>query len=519
MHFSTHHAEKRNLVALPPPGIPARMVRVLSARLDALLELECLCTAAVAFWIYFLVPRNTNDPDIGWHLRNAAEQIGRHTFLHADIYSFTARDAPWINHEWLAELPFYLAVRLDGPTGVYAVTLLTIECIFLAFFRLTLRALPKNSTSSLPLAMLVTLAASLLGTVSFGPRTLLFGWVLLLIELRLLSAFAQRPRCLYALPCVFALWINTHGSWLIGLVLFAVFIVAGVWPIDWGAVHCIAWSKDQRKILGLVLLLSTAALFLNPYGWRLVGYPFDLAFHQPLNIANVEEWRPLNFHSVRGGLFLTAMAALFLTQLANADRRRWSPCELMFLALGTYAAVIHERFLFLAALLMMPLLAGQLAQLRTGKQAKTRSLRPAAERWMHAVFLLAMLLLVIRISFRNASIMQLGPTSQAADVFLTGFHPRGRVFNAYGWGGDLIYAHPQIPIFIDSRVDLFERNGVLRDYLAIIRLQNSLQLLDRYRIRYVLFERDTPLVYLLLQTHQWRTDFDDKTVIMLERMP
>ncbi len=487
---------------------------------QSLLSLECVCAAALVLWVFLLVPKNTADPDIGWHLRNVAVQLDQHALLRGDVYSFTAYDSSWINHEWLAELPFYAAWRFGGITGLYILTLITIESIFLGLFGLTLLSLPLGHASRLPVALLTTLTASVLATVSFGPRTLLFGWLLLLLELYLLTNFSRYPRCLFALPVLFVIWINTHGSWLIGLTLLLVFIVAGLWSIDWGVIQCIAWTSTQRKLLGIILLLSLGALFLNPYTWHLVVYPFDLAFHQPLNIANVEEWRPLNFHSPRGCGLLISLASLFFLQLAPAAcRRPCSSCDLGFLAIGTYAAVIHERFLFLAAILLMPLLARQLVYLCSAEKPPAGSglATPVLTKALHAGLLLAMLLLTIRIRQRTSheEISQQLPI--AAITFLNAFHPAGCLFNAYEWGGYLELAEPQIPVFIDSRVDIYERNGVLRDYLAIIRLQNSLQILDNYHIRYVLFERDTPLVYLLMLTHTWKTDFDDGKVVLLER--
>jgi hypothetical protein len=66
-------------------------------------------------------------------------------------------------------------------------------------------------------------------------------------------------------------------------------------------------------------------------------------------------------------------------------------------------------------------------------------------------------------------------------------------------------------------MDIFERAGVLRDYLDIVHLRNSLGLLDRYEVRYVLFEKDTPLVYLLEQTRDWDPAYDDGQTVLLER--
>jgi len=51
------------------------------------------------------------DPDIWWHLRNAEYLFQTHHLPHVDTYSFTVAGQPWMNHEWLAEIPFYLAWR------------------------------------------------------------------------------------------------------------------------------------------------------------------------------------------------------------------------------------------------------------------------------------------------------------------------------------------------------------------------------------------------------------------------
>jgi hypothetical protein len=60
------------------------------------------------------VPRTFADPDIGWHLRDAQILASTHHMIAHDLFSFTAADAPWMNHEWLAELPFYAAWRFGG---------------------------------------------------------------------------------------------------------------------------------------------------------------------------------------------------------------------------------------------------------------------------------------------------------------------------------------------------------------------------------------------------------------------
>ncbi|HEV2274922.1 MAG TPA: hypothetical protein VGR96_12200, partial [Acidobacteriaceae bacterium] len=466
------------------------------------------------------------DPDIWWHLRNAEYQVLSHSFIVRDMYSFTAAGMPWINHEWLAELPFYFGWRLLRARGLYLVTLCAIEVILLGVFRLACR-----KSESLRASVAVTAVASVLATVSFGPRTLLFGWICLVAELLILDRFfdarffedrfLKDERLIWALPPLFLLWVNTHGSWLIGMVLFTLFILSGSFSLSLGAIENVAWTRSQRRKLAASWCLSLGALFVNPYGWRLVVYPFDLAFHQRLNIANVQEWESLDFHSPRGRIFLGSLILFFLLQLIR--RRIWAPYELAFLAVGVYSSFTYSRFLFLAGILVMPLMAKDLAGLGACLRAARRLPspdRPARNRpWLNAALLLILALWAVHRFPRESRLMgsQSAKFPQTALQYLSGFHPRGNVFNDYLWGGFLSWNTRQIPLLIDSRVDIFEYKGVLRDYLDATRLRNTLAVLDKYKIRYVLFAKDTPLVYFLSHTGSWKVDYQDHNTVLLER--
>src|SRR5689334_9217032 len=65
-------------------------------------------------YIYSMYKPDLNDPDIWWHLRNAQYLLQHHQFPRFDMYSFTAAGHPWINHEWLSEVPYYVAYRAFG---------------------------------------------------------------------------------------------------------------------------------------------------------------------------------------------------------------------------------------------------------------------------------------------------------------------------------------------------------------------------------------------------------------------
>lgn len=465
-----------------------------------------LLAVLFALVVFLAVPRKVADPDIGWHLRNAQIQLQTSAFLHQDLYSFTTNGKPWMDHEWLAEIPFYLGWRALGPRGIFLVTLVAIEIVLLGIL-----GMAYLESGSIKAAFVVSFAALFLASVSFGPRTLLFGWMFLVLELALLSGFRHGRDFLWAMPFVFLLWINTHGSWIIGLVVLAVVALSGGIQGRWGSIEATRWTLPQGRKLAWVALLSTLALFVNPYGWRLVLYPFDLAFHQKLNIASVDEWRSLDFHSPRGKVVLAIMAGAVLLQLIR--RRRWQLHEVLFLLIGTYAALTYSRFLFLAAILIVPLMAKDLA----------RAMPYYADRdkpWLNAAIMLGAAVAVVLLFPSNRQLDQHNPDiypSEDAQTYLQNFHPRGKVFNDYLWGGYLIWNVRQVPVFIDSRVDVFERNGVLEDYLHAIRIENSLQILDKYSIQYVLFENHRPLTYLLRHTAGWKVDYEDNSAVVFER--
>src|SRR5260370_23991479 len=116
-----------------------------------------------------------------------------------------------------------------------------------------------------------------LGSVSFGPRTILFGYACLVVLLIVLQRFRQKGDApLWLIPLLFCLWANTHGSWLIGMVLFSIVIGAGLFKGEWGFVEAEPWTPPQRNRLLIIWGASLVALFVNPFGARLVFYPLDL---------------------------------------------------------------------------------------------------------------------------------------------------------------------------------------------------------------------------------------------------
>src|SRR5215831_13663207 len=97
--------------------------------------------------VWILASGKANDPDIWWHLRNAEYLLNTHRLPNQDMYSFTVPGHAWMNHEWLSEIPFYLAWRMGGLRGITALWTTLVELIFLGLLYLAYRS-SKNFKAS-----------------------------------------------------------------------------------------------------------------------------------------------------------------------------------------------------------------------------------------------------------------------------------------------------------------------------------------------------------------------------------
>ena len=456
--------------------------------------------------VFALCRDGIRDPDIWWHLHNADFLVTHHCLPRSDHYSFTVSGHSWINHEWLAELPYYFAWHSRGLAGINAIMFATLILIFLGVLYLAYQESKHYKASILAVCF-----ALFLGSVSFGPRTILFGYLQLVLLLILLHRFRQKGGAsAWLIPPLFCIWANTHGSWLIGMVIFSAIVVAGFVKGEWGMVASEPWSPQQRNTILLSWTTSVAALFVNPFGAQLVFYPLDLAFRQKLNIAHVAEWVSVDFHDLRGKIVLLLLIVLFTVPLLQ--RRRWRLAEVVIVLIGLYSGLTYVRFLFFFGIVVAPTLA------------KSFEFVPRYRREMDTPILnaLAIMLIIAGIAYfwprqkaLEAMVAEQYPVS--AMSFLQAHPPDGPVLNFYLWGGYVNWRDPDIKVFIDSRVDIFEYSGVLKDFLDLLALNDPKRILDQYRIRYVLFPLKDPLIYALEHDSDWQVIYSDSVSVLLKK--
>ena len=277
------------------------------------------------------------------------------------------------------------------------------------------------------------------------------GWTSLVwlpLELLFLAKARSNPRWLFALPVLCVLWVNTHGSILLGLLVLAVELGWSLVPAR--LVQRIGGTNQapHAGALALTLLGSLLASFLTPYGPGLLLY--DVGVSRNSQIAQyIWEWNSPDFHSTTVLLVycvpLVVLIACIRLRRVRSSRDR-SASSSSRKVLRTQRLVVYLMLVAVGLAACLPM-------------------RPpwgaTARRWAGAGMVAWALAILVVPAVPAGTVAPSQPVQ--AFNYLSG--RSGRVFTEYTWGDYSIFRHRAT--FADGRTDLFEGKvltGVLRHH-------------------------------------------------------
>jgi hypothetical protein len=438
------------------------------------------------------------DPDLWWHIKVGQDILATHRFPESDPFSWTVAGHPWMAYEWLGDVLIGGVAKYAGLLGLEILLFVLASAVILGLY-----AYATMRSGNCKAGFVSALALCSLAFASFTLRPQMIGYGFLVLLLIVLERFRQgHTRSLWLLPPLFLIWVNTHGSFIIGLGVIVVHWAAGLTDLKLSGIEMKKWTVEQRVRLELIFLLCLVVLPFTPYGARLAVYPFDMAFSQPVNVANILEWQPMPFNVVGAKLFLALLVIFFFAQMAI--RPVWRAAEVLLLFVGLVMACLHVRFVLLFVPFFAPMFATLLARWL-----------PAYERKKDHYILNALLIfgLIAAIGYyfpKSADIHRaVAKDFPVTAVAYLNQHPAPQpMFNTYNFGGYLVYSGRKV--FIDGRGDLFERGGVFSDYLqaSLIRA-GALQVLDRYGVQSCLLQHGEPLTVVLAASPDWERVYHD----------
>lgn len=483
--------------------------------------------------LFALATRIPIDTDVWWHIRSGEYTLTR-GMIYADPFSFTQAGAAWTNHSWGAQVILYAIWRAAGSFGlaIYTSTLATLGMWFVY----------RMSSGSVYLRAFALVLGAATAAVFWSPRPQMFSFALSAALLYILhlhkrengrdvsrpcDASANGTRRimsdrLWLIPPLMILWGNLHAGFSIGFILLAGSIageIAGNLFNPKGE-HVVPWRGIRR--LALVTLIAAAAIVINPYGLNMLAVPFQTVSIGALQNF-IQEWNSPNFHERQNWPFAALLLALF--GAAGASRKRLDWTDFLLTAGTAFMGLLAGRNVALFAVVATPVLTRHLdallsergwtlkpAQRVTPRMARLNALLVA----LIGAAALAKVLLVLDARTVDQAQREFLPVAAVEHWRAAGLG--GPLFNSYNWGGYLIYALPEEPVFVDGRTDLYGDAFLTERYFRTA--QGGLgwrETLVDYGINAVLVEAQSGLARALREEDGWRLDYEDDLAVIFVR--
>ncbi len=467
-------------------------------------------------YAFFFASRPLSDGDFWWHLKTGEYILKNRSIPNTDLFSFTSYGKPWVAHEWLSEVGFYLVYSRSGFNALIF--------IFAVLTAIAFWIVCRRCESHAYIAAFATLLGvwSILPTIGVRPRvfTLFFASAYLAV----LTRYARRGegKGVWWLVPLMALWVNLHAGYIIGLVLIGVTIV-GVVADVWAEGVPLKAHWPRIRTLVLVLFASLVAVNLNPHGPRIYVFPFEF-FFSPVQQDLVIDWLSPNFHDP--GLLPLALLILLTIAALTLSPKRARPSELLLFLSTLYATLKSNRHMAIFALVAAPLLANYLQNwvdsTAVGKSfGQARSSAKSRGAFVFGVLLLLPILaLVFRLKAEiySASKQERVGVPLKAVEYMKANQIIGNTFTDPNiWSGYLIWEMPSNPVYIDGRIDMYGDEFV-KDYVKITYGLTDWRVpFEHFGVKAVVLSPNSVLRLQMQNSPQWEQVYQDEMAVVLRK--
>lgn len=296
-------------------------------------------------------------------------------------------------------------------------------------------------------------------------------------------------------PALFVLWVNCHGSFVMGLVVLASFCAGRAAEVLWQTrrVTAVVADLEVRAILLLTALASAAAL-INPYGLEI--YYEVATFSRNPNLDDLVEWQQLTLR-MRQGQAAGVICLWLLLSVCLPPRRIPVAETLLLTGLGITMLWASRMIVWwgpvaaYAAARRGHAICERLIGTRADRAPLSRS---PAWTFITVGICLAALGIPLWAGFvpagKSDNSNGLSPqTPVAAVTYLNEADCSGRLFNKFEWGDYLLWAEPPgLQVFVASHVHLIPVD-VWDDYMRIAAGRSGWrEALDAHHLDYVLID-------------------------------
>jgi len=425
--------------------------------------------------------------DTFWHRAAGVWMLDHHHVITHDVFSYTVLGHSWISPEWGYDVVLAESVRAIGPGAFW---LLSAGLATLTVLAVALRSRVVGAGWTWTGLLCVETGAAV--TLLLDDRPQMVSYLFLALLLLGLSLARRRPWWLVGVPVLFVAWANLHGSFLLGLGVLVLELLAALVRRGRGRLSVDALGRGPAAA---TLVGSGLATLVNPFGAHVYASAFGVTFNTTVRRL-IGEWQSPNFHDPATLAVVVLPVAATVAYLVFTGRD--VPfVELALAGLMLVSALDAARFIPYFAIAWCALAA------RCPFESEER-LRPTVLVWPMVAVLAA--------AFLQGPWYRAGTPAPSVPVravaYLQG-HP-GRVFSTYLWNDYLDWVGR--PTFVDGRTELYTGNGVLSQYLAVDELTADPDtVLVPHHVAYVLWPTGTPLSVYLGHDPHWQVVWHSST--------
>ena len=470
----------------------------------------------VILFIYLALPKGgiklLQDADTGYHVRAGEYILTKHLIPKYDLFSFHYPNLPWTAHEWLSEVVMAIVHGTFGMTGLVIFFAMLIAGFYCLLFRVLLK---YSNNIILPLvAVLLAIASS---QVHWLARPHIFSFFFVLLWYFCLDYHQHGiEKFIWALPFAMLFWVNLHGGFMAGFILLGAFLVGNIIQAissDGEARH-----KAKKRCCQLINItaLCIAACLINPFGYHILLFPFNLVGNKFL-MDHVSEFISPNFHEP----FIFKYHLLFLIALLALTRERARGSDLLLILGFTSMSLYSSRHIPLFAIVTAPVLVRQGDLLLNSCKCRLADfVRDRGKLFFdiayRAIPLIWPFVVVAAVAYyaANGKIEHRFDATikpVAATAFLLREPLKGNMFNNDEFGDYIIYAAwPKYRVFFDGRSDMYGVS-LMKDYFKVTDVETGWEkVLDSYHIEWIIFDANSVLSRVLLENKDWRLIYADK---------
>jgi hypothetical protein len=321
------------------------------------------------------------------------------------------------------------------------------------------------------------------------------------------------------------LWVNSHAAFIIGFLLMAIYFSGNLLTLLVARCSHITAAKRKAFALGLTLACCLVTSLLNPYGYRILLFPFQLTADKFLMDYIVEYLSP-NFHGLMPFRYLLFLSIAILA----LSHSRLDIIQLTLVLVFTHLALYSVRHILLYAIIVAPILLDQaqlLLERGSGKWIDFFKQRSAALSLAdscskgYLCTVSAVVVCLLATSGRPNFKFSEKTYPVVAVEFLKKENLKGNMFSNMTFGDYLIYAAwPQYKVFVDGRVDMYGSSLMIEHSEVLGPSPQWRSLLDKYKINWVFDRANSSLSLLLLERKDWKLIYADEIAnIFLRNTP